>query len=289
MPLSRLYNTKENCFLRDCIEEYLYIQNKKRDLYISFDEFLMNVLKYGYENKKLKENDIMKVLFSFEKLLVYPFTIRNIYEHPMDGKLATIDPIIMSDIFNDMYNKKILKKDEIDDCSQEDIMECVCSNLNQHRHPSINKEIFLRTFQEYRIKNKISPIELYFNLSKEQYDFLNLYIKSILNLKNEDLEKIKYLKENDLIKIDMINFELYKNQKSNSSEKVMNNFMDEISSGKLEKEICPQSGDVFTGSNEDVKSQLYDYDSLLNSGIVEAVTKEKAPVKTLGTKPSSDK
>ena len=63
------------------------------------------------------------------------------------------------------------------------------------------------------------------------------------------------------------------------SEKFMDSFMTDLNDGKLKKDICVQTGKVFTGTDGEIKNELECYQSLLEIGIIEQVSNdEQGPI-----------
>lgn len=69
------------------------------------------------------------------------------------------------------------------------------------------------------------------------------------------------------------------NSSISTSEEVMNSFMGKLNSGEIKKDISVQTGKVFTGIDEEIKSELESYQSLLESGIIKQESKdEQGPI-----------
>lgn len=82
-----------------------------------------------------------------------------------------------------------------------------------------------------------------------------------------------FVKLSDLLKEK--NKEEVNDRSISDSEKFMDSFMNDLNDGKLEKDICAQTGKVFMGSNEEIKSELEGYQSLLESGIIRQELKDE--------------
>lgn len=82
-----------------------------------------------------------------------------------------------------------------------------------------------------------------------------------------------FVKLSDLLKEK--NKEEVNDRSISDSEKFMDSFMTDLNDGKLKKDICSQTGKVFMGSNEEIKSELESYQSLLRSGMIEQQSKEE--------------
>lgn len=86
-----------------------------------------------------------------------------------------------------------------------------------------------------------------------------------------------FVKLSDLLKEK--NKEEANDRSISDSEKFMDSFINDLNNGKLKKDICAQPGKVFMGSNDEIKSELESYQSLLKSGIIRQELKdEQGPI-----------
>lgn len=111
---------------------------------------------------------------------------------------------------------------------------------------------------------KIRLLNLTYNPNGERFILIN---------KVDD----NFVKLSDLLKEK--NKEEVNDRSISDSEKFMDSFMTDLNDGKLKKDICAQNGKVFMGSNEEIKSELESYQSLLESGIIRQELKdEQGPI-----------
>lgn len=86
-----------------------------------------------------------------------------------------------------------------------------------------------------------------------------------------------FVKLSDLLKEK--NKEEVNDRSISDSEKFIDSFMEKLNNGEIKKDICVQTGKVFMGSNEEIKSELESYQSLLEAGIIRQQLKdEQGPI-----------
>lgn len=65
------------------------------------------------------------------------------------------------------------------------------------------------------------------------------------------------------------------NNGMSTSEEFMNSFMGKLNNGEMKKDICVQTGKIFTGADEEIRSELENYQTLLESGMIGQESKEE--------------
>lgn len=184
-------------------------------------------------------------------------------------------------------NEKLIRKDKL-------FLERLRNELNEifikyYNITTFPEELGLNcaTGQEVAIKcdveqiinglnNNISfPISIICNINRTNEILLT---KLTYNPHGERLILIDEMNKNVVKLLEMLN-EKNKIKVGNSSistsEEVMNSFMEKLNNGEIKKDICVQTGKVFTRSNEEIISELESYQSLLESGIIEQDSKEE--------------
>ena len=112
--------------------------------------------------------------------------------------------------------------------------------------------------------NEILLTKLTYNPYGEKLILIDETNKNVIKLS-------KMLNEKNKVKVS--------NSSISAAEEVMNSFMRKLNSGEIKKDVCVQTGKVFTGTDEEIKSELESYQSLLESGIIKQESKdEQGPI-----------
>lgn len=126
------------------------------------------------------------------------------------------------------------------------------------------------------LNNNISfPISIICNIKGTNEILL---IKLTYEPYGERLISINEMNKNAIKLSEMLN-EKNKVKVSNGSmsacEEVMDSFIKKLKSGEIKKDICAQTGKIFTGTDEEIRSELESYQRLLESGIIKQESNEE--------------